>query len=60
MKRQIEIDLPDGYELDINVDRHKLAGYDSVLVVYGLTDDVGEVHISSSAFVVRPPLPVTE
>lgn len=55
MKRTIEIDLPSGYELDINVDRHKLPGHDSVLAIYGLTDDKGEVHISTVAFVVVRP-----
>ena len=57
MKRQIEIDLPDGYALDISVDLHKLPEYDSVLVVYGMTDNVGELHITSAAFVVRPGVP---
>jgi len=53
MERQITVDLPNGYELEINVDLHKLSGYDSVLVVYGLRDDAGEMHMSTAAFIVR-------
>ena len=53
MKKSIEVDLPDGYELEINVDLHRLSGYDSVLAVFGLTDDSGGVHMSTVAFVVQ-------